>query len=673
MPENLSDQEILDEAKELFRQAQETEHAMRVAALDDLNFLNGKQWDEKVVLEREANGRPCHTINRLPQFVRQTTNPQRSNRVSSRVLPVDDKADIETAEILQGIIRHIETQSHADLAYDTAAYYAAAMGWGYWHITTEFSHPMSFDQDIKIKRVRNPFSVYLDPSIQEPEGSDAEFGFITEQFTEEQFKQAYPNADIASLHDFQGQGDADKEWITDKGIRIAQYYYRKRRKETLLLVETPQGPLPVLKKELGALEKAMNKKLTVLSERETDIPYIKSCKINAVEILQQDEWPGLWIPIVKVIGDEVEIDGELFLNGIIRFAKDPQRQLNYMASAETEAIALTPKAPIIVYEGQLEGHTKEWELANVKNYAYLQISPTTIAGQPAPFPQRLQADPNILAIVNARREAADDLKATTGIFDAQLGARAGETSGKAILARTQQGETSNFHYGDNRRRSIEHNARILVDLIPKIIDTARMQRIIGEDDEQKVIRVNQRFRENGNGKFKHYKLGVGKYDVISTAGPSFGSKRQEVAAQMIELTRAYPDLMKIAGDILVENLDMPKAQELAKRMRKFLPPELQDGQQPIPPQVQMQLEQAKKMLEALSKELEKRTEEVQELQTRQGIEMAKINVQKEMQQQRLDSQEAIALLKAEIDAIKSRLQIDVQEKARESAQTAKEI
>lgn len=670
MPDNhQTDQEILDEAKELFRQVEEAEHDMRVAALDDLRFLNGDQWDERVLNERRRNGRPVHVINRLPQFVRQTTNPQRGNRVSSRVLPVDDKADIETAEILQGIIRHIEVQSHAALAYDTAAFYAAAMGWGYWHIPTKFSHPMSFDQDIIIERIRNPFSVYLDG--QEPDGSDADFGFITEQFTEKEFEQAYPDAQSVSLDDFRGEGDADKDWITDKGIRIVQYYYRKHRHETLLLVETPQGPLPVLKSELDGLEKALNKKLTVLTERETEIPYIKSCKLNAVEVLQQDEWPGLWIPIVKVIGDELEIDGELHLHGIVRFAKEPQKQLNWMASAETEAIALEPKAPILIAEGQLEGHKDDWEQANVKNFAYLSYRPVSVGGQPVPPPSRTQANPNILAIVNARREAADDLKATTGIFDAQLGARAGETSGKAILARTQQGETTNFHFADNVRRSIEHSSRILVDLIPKIIDTARMIRIIGEDEEQKVIRVNERFQDNG--KPKHYKLGVGKYDVIATAGQSFGSKRQEVAAQMIELTRAYPQLMQIAGDILAENLDMPKAQELAKRLRKLLPPELQDGKQPIPPQVQAQLEQAKKMLEALSKELEKRTEEVQELQSRQGIEMAKLNVQKEMQQQRLDSQEAIALLKTEVDAIKSRLQIDVQEKARESAQTAKEI
>jgi hypothetical protein len=671
MPDNISDQDLIAEAKEQFRQVQDAEHDMRVEALEDLRFLNGDQWDDRIKTERITNDRPCHTINRLPGLVRATTNPQRSNRISSRVLPVDDKSDIETAEVLQGIIRHIHVQSHADLAFDTAAFYAAAMGWGYWHITTEFSNAMSFDQDIVIKRIRNPFSVYLDPSSQEPDGSDADFGFITEQFTKKEFEQAYPDADAKGLDDFRATGDDDADWITDQGIRIVQYYYRKRRRETLLMVETPQGPLPILKSELENLEKQLDKELTVIANRETEIPYIKSCKLNAVEVLEQVEWLGLWIPIVKVIGDEIEIDGKLHLNGIIRNAKEPQKQLNWMASAETESIALTPKAPIIVYEGQLEGHRKEWAEANTRNLAWLEIKPTAIAGQPAPFPQRLAADPNIVAIINARREAVDDLFATTGTNPPQIGAPSNETSGRAIIARVQQGETSNFHYGDNLRRSVEHGARIEVDLIPKIYDTDRMVRIIGEDEEQKIVRVNARFQDNG--KPKHYKLGVGKYDVIATAGPSFGSKRQEVAAQMIELTRAYPQLMQIAGDILAENLDMPKAQELAKRLHKLLPPELQDGQQPIPPQVKAQLEQAKQMLEALSKELEKRTQEVQELQSRQGIEMAKLQVNAQLEQQRLDSQEAIALLKAEIDAIKSRLQVDVQEKARESAQTAKEI
>jgi hypothetical protein len=666
-----ADEKLIAEAHERFKQCVDTENEQRLEAVEDLKFLNGDQWPQEIRDQRKGNDRPCHTINRLPQFVRQTTNPQRSNRVSAHVLPVDDKADIPTAEVLQGIIRHIEVQSHAPIAYDTAAFYAAAMGWGYWHITTEYSSPMSFDQDLRIVRVRNPFSIYLDPSLQEPDGSDAEFGFVTEQFaTKEQFKEVYPEADVAGLEDWQAHGDPESDWVgKDGGIRVVQYYYRDYKRDKLLLVETAQGPLPILESQAKLLNLD---KARIIESRETKIPTIKWCKLNAIEVLERDDWPGPWIPIVKVIGDEIEIEGKLQLSGIIRFAKDPQRQLNYMASAETEAIALTPKAPVVGYEGQFEGHKKEWAEANVKNFAYLEVKPITLGGQIAPLPQRLQASPDIGAIVQARREAENDLSGVIGMYPPQLGAPSNETSGRAIMARTQQGETTNFHYSDNVRRSIEHSCRILVYAVPRIYDTPRMVRIIGEDDEQKIVQVNKQFQDNGdNGKSKHYKLDVGKYDVICAAGPSYGSKRQAAAASMIELTRNFPALMEIGGDLLVESLDIPKAQELAKRLRERL--ELQDGKQPIPPQAKAEMEQMSQMLEALTKALDKSTEENKKLEGRQGIERDKLDAQMAQLQLRLDSSEAIALLKTEIDALKARLQVNVAEKAKEAAQTAKEI
>ena len=667
-----ADKELIEVAHERFKQCVDTENEQRLEAVEDLKFLNGDQWPQEIKDQRKGNDRPCHTINRLPQFVRQTTNPQRSNRVSAHVLPVDDKADIPTAEVLQGIIRHIEVQSHAPVAYDTAAFYAAAMGWGYWHITTDYSNPMSFDQDLRIVRDRNPFSIYLDPSLQEPDGSDAEFGFITDQFTKDEFKEVYPNADVAGLEDWQAHGDPESGWVgKDGGIRVVQYYYRHYKRDKLWLVKMAEGPpLPLLESQAKLIPDFDEAR--IIESRETKIPTIKWCKLNAIEVLERDDWPGPWIPIIKVIGDEIEIDGELHLSGIVRFAKEPQRQLNYFASAETEAIALTPKAPVVGYEGQFEGHKKEWGEANVKNFAYLEVKPVTLGGQIAPLPQRLQASPDIGAIVQARREAADDLKATTGIYDAQLGARAGETSGRAIMARTQQGETSNFHYSDNVRRSIEHSCRILVYAIPHFYDTDRMVRVIGEDEEQKIVQVNKQFEDN-KGESKHYQLDVGKYDVICAAGPSYGSKRQAAAASMIELTRNFPALMEIGGDLLVESLDIPKAQELAKRLRKRLPPELQDGKQPVSPQVKAQMEQMSQMLEALTKELDKRTKEVEKLEGRQGIEMAKLDSQMQQLQLKLDSSEAIALLKTEIDALKAQLQVNVAEKAREAGRTAKAI
>lgn len=667
MPDK-KDEEIIKQAQKRFKLCQEAEMDIRREALDDLEFLGGDQWPQEIRQERIRDKRPCHTINRLPQFVRQITNAERQNRIAALVKPVDDEADIETAEVIQGIIRHIERQSHAEDAYLTAGFYAASIGFGYFRVVTEYNEPASFDQDISIKRIRNPFSVYFDPTAIEPDGSDGEFAFIVEQLTKEEFETQYPDADAASLDDYMSYGDGPKDWAVDNEIRIVEYFYKESRKETLLLIENPltQERQTILQSALP--EGKIPEGFKTIKEREVDIPYVRWCKLNAVEILDQTEWLGQWIPVVKVIGSELEIDGKLQLSGIVRFTKEPQRQYNYMVSAETEAIALAPKAPILIAEGQLEGHEEEWKQANVRNFAYLEYKPSTIAGQPAPPPARLRASPDIGVLTMARAQSADDMKATAGIYDAQLGARANETSGRAIVARTQQGETSNYHYADNLKRSIEHTCRILVDLIPKIYDTPRVVRIIGESDEEKVVRVNEQFLEGGEE--KGYWLNRGKYDVVTTSGPSYTSRRSQAAEQMIALASQYPPLMQVAGDIITKNLDIPGAQELSERLKKTLPPALQeptDGRKPLPPEVQMKLQQSGQMIEQLTQALNQANETIQtkklEIDSRERIEMAKIQAQMDQTTLELDSREAIELLKVQVENIQNQLGMNVTQQA----------
>lgn len=672
-----ADKIIIEQAQKRFTLCQDAEHDLRRDALDDLQVLSGDQWPPEIKQRRVADKRPCLTINRQPQFVRQVTNAQRQNRIAAMVRPVDDKADIETAEVIQGIIRHIERQSHAEDAYLTAGFYAAADGLGYFRVVTEYCDPTSFDQDIRIKRIRNPFSVYFDPTSIEPDGSDGDFAFITEQLTKEEFKAQHPDADMASLDDYMAVGDGPKDWVTDSEVRIVEYFYREKKKDTLLLVRGPDGATESLLKS-SLPEEGLPEGFEILKERDVEIPTIKWCKLNAVEVLDRTELPGRWIPVIKVIGSELEIDGKLQLSGVVRFTKDAQRQYNFMASAETEAIALEPKAPVVGVEGQFANHEEEWKQSNVRNFAYLEYAQVNLGGQPAPPPSRLSANPNIQSMVMARAQAADDMKATAGIYDAQLGARANETSGKAILARTQQGEISNYHYADNLKRSVEHCCRILTAWIPVIYDTPRTVRIIGESDEEKVVRVNERFLEGGEE--KGYFLNAGRYDVVTTAGPSYTSRRAQAAEQMIALASQYPALMQVAGDLIAKNLDIPGAQELSERLKKTLPPQLQDapeGQPPIPPQAQMKIEQLGQLAEQLTQALNQANETIQtkklELDSRERIEMAKIQAQMAQTTMELDSKEAIEFLKVEVENIKEQLGMNVEKEATEASATAQRI
>lgn len=636
---------LIETARKRFQIAADAESEIRRAALDDLKFRAGEQWPEGIKRQRERDGRPCLTINQIPQFLRQVTNDQRQNRPSIQVNPIDDDADPETAEIIQGVIRHIEYDSAADAAYDTAFQAAVTGGFGYFRIGTEYSGPMSFEQDIKILRVKNPFTVYMDPNAKEPDYSDACFGFVVETFSREEFQAKYPKAELSAMEDWASVGDG---WADQHTCRVVEYFYKESQEKTICLLSDRST---VLKEYLP---KKLPKDISVVSERQTQIDVVLWVKMNGIEILEETEWAGRWIPIIPVLGDELDVDGKRVLEGLVRNAKEPQQQYNFMASASTEAIALAPKAPYIAAEGQIEGHEREWQSANVKNNAVLPYKPVSLNGQPLPPPQRNTVEPAIQATTMAMMQASADLKNVTGIYEAALGQQGNEKSGKAILARQSQSNGSNFHYVDNLSRALRHAGRIILDLIPKVYDTPRVLRIIGEDGVQKTVAVNtpptpapavdpsvqQDQAKAQQGVSRLYDLTVGKYDVTISTGPSYQTKRQEAVNSMIQLVNAWPALMGVAGDLMVNNMDWPGAQKIAERMRKALPPQFQDDptQDPnLPPEVQQRMAQLMQQVQQLQHGLMAATKDVHdqvsakqvELESKERIEFAKLTFEGE--------------------------------------------
>lgn len=656
---SLSDEEIIEQAMACLQIAEDAESDTRKLALEDTKFSAGEQWPDDIQQDRRNDGRPCLVVNRIPQFVQQITNDQRQNRPAIKVHPVDDGADEDTANVIQGLIRHIEYNSNAEVAYDTGFDGAARGGFGFWRVVTSFVSPDSFDQEIYIKRIRDAFSVYLDPSAQEPDGSDANWGLVIDYLTHDEFTEKYPDAEQKSLDDFKSVGDRAPDWMRDGSIRIAEYFYRTYKETTLHLLSTGETVLDEKLEERLQAAKEANLQVGIVKSRKTKIPTIKWVKLNAIEILERTDWPGKYIPIIPVYGNEIFVDGKRTLEGIVRHAKDPQRMLNYWKSAQTEAIALAPRAPFIGAEGQFEGHEAQWTLANRKNNAYLEYKPTTILGQPAPPPQRQAFEPAVQAITQASMQAADDLKATTGIYDPSLGAGPADTSGIAIQRRNMQSQTTNFHFIDNLTRSMRHTGRILIDLIPYIYDTARSARIIGEDGTQKIVKINQEYTDE-NGKQLLYQLDTGTYDVTVDVGPSFASKRQEAAASMLDLSKAYPPLMQIAGDILVKNMDWPGAQDIADRIKRSMPPNLVNdpaqGPQQLPPQVQAQMQQMQTQVKQLAAMYHAAQDQLDqkkpEIESRERIELAKLQTQASIEIAKLNSKEGIALLEQQVDAIK---------------------
>lgn len=585
-----------------FRLCEDAESELRKPMLDDLKFITGDQWPEDIRRQREMDKRPCLTINRSRQFLRQVTNSQRQNRVAASVSGVDDKSDPDTAEVFQGIIRHIEYASNGKVAYDTAGLYAAATGRGFFRLLPKYEDPKSFDQEIRIERISNPFMVYMDPASKAPDGSDAKFCFIVEELTHDEYKEQFPDEELSGLADFTSIGDIAPGWLSKESLRLAEYYYREETPDRLCEVRTPEGPASFLKSELKDTYEKLKAKKLILRERDTTTCEIKWCKFNAVKVLEETDVPGEWIPVVKVIGEEFDVNGKLVLSGVIRDAKDPQRMYNYQASKEAEAIAIAPSAPWLVAAGQIEKYKAEWQNPNS---LVLRYDPKDVAGTAVPAPSRITAEPAIQAITESRKMAAEDMKATTGIYDPSLGNKSNETSGIAIGQRQQQADTSNFHYVDNLTISITHGCRIMLAWIPYYYSAKKMVRIIGEDETPKVIRLQDELKADGV--TKKYNLSVGKYDVICKADRSFDSKKEQASQQLLDLSKAIPQLGMIAPDLIIRGLNIPYGDELAKRAQKALPPQLQDqpeGQQPIPPEIQQAMSALNQQNQQLSQALE---------------------------------------------------------------------
>ena len=609
--------DILTVARSRLDQAVSALAESREDEIDDLRFYAGSpdnhwQWPADVLATRGAvqgqtiNARPTLTINKLPQHVHQVTNDMRQNRPGAKVIPVDDNADVEVAEVFNGMIRHIEYISDADVAYDTACENQVAYGEGYIRILTEYCDPNTFDQDIKIGRIRNSFSVYMDPLIQDPTGADAKWCFITEDLTKDEYERLYPDAAPVSTLQSLGVGDQSiSNWLYEDTIRIADYYYIDYDKQTLHLYPGNQTAFAGTPedKDLKAIYGAPKNKRVVQN------PKVKYCKINGYEILEEAEWAGKWIPVVRIVGNEFEVDGRLYVSGLVRNAKDAQRMYNYWVSQEAEMLALAPKAPFIGYGGQFEGYEDKWKTANTNNWPYLEVNPdvTDGAGNMLPLPQRAQPPMASSGLLQAKTGAAEDIKSTTGQYNASLGMGSNERSGKAILARQKEGDVGTYHYGDNLARGVRHIARQLVDLIPKIYDTQRIARVIGEDGETKMAKINPEqdqpvkeiVDERGIVIEKIYNPGVGKYDVVATTGPGYATKRQEALEAMAQLLQGNPQLWQVAGDLFVKNMDWPGAQEMSQRFRKTIDPKILASDDKSP-----ELQAAEQQIQAMGAEME---------------------------------------------------------------------
>lgn len=632
------DKDTIADDKARFAEIEEFERDNRILWLEDHKFARlSEQWPESVKRQRELDDRPCLTINRLPSFIRQVTNATRQNKPAIRVHPVDDTSSQATAQILDGLIRNIEYTSSADVAYDTALDHAVTGGFGYFRINTAYADDDTFDQDIVIERIVNPLTVYGDDKSVMADSSDWNDAYITELYTKDEFLAKWKGAETASWQtDYQDMKD---EWCSGDMVRVAERWLREEVPTTLLKLS--DGMVMFKDKYLEIKPVLDSMGITVTGERPSRTMKVTQRIITGAEVLETNDWAGKYIPIVPVYGDELNIEGKRHFISLIRDAKDAQQMFNYWRTASTELVALAPKTPYIGPRGAFATDADKWATANVVSHPYIEYD-GGVPPQRQPF-----AGPPAGALQEALN-ASDDMKSIMGIYDAALGARSNETSGRAILARQSESDVSTFNFVDNLSRAIRHAGRILVDLIPKVYSGERVIRVIGEDESNEMVPINQplppeyiqkmqqKAQDQAREVVQIYDLANGKYDVTVQAGPSYTTKRQESAEQMMNFLQAFPQATPMVGDLIAKNLDWPGADDIAKRLKSMLPPHLQDdGQNQQVMMLQQQMQQmdmqAKQAVQTLQQQIE---------QLNQQLVAAKTDKEADMLQFQLDAKTA---------------------------------
>lgn len=610
--------EIVSECLERFRIAQEAESENRSSAVLDLEFEDGQQWPDDLYNLRKVSRRPTLTINHTRTFVRRVVNNMRQQRPRIKVHPVGEGADMDLAQKVQGLIRHIEQRSDGATAYDVGGESAVKIGWGYWRVLSEYIDANSFEQELKLLPIRNPFTVYLDPASILPSGEDMEWCIISEKMKRSEFERKYPDQAESPFHEG-AQGDQGTEWETKEEIRLAEYFRIVKIKDSLLKLtdgrslyesEYRKGKQAFDTAQIGIAKNLRGEEI----RRPTYRRKIEWHRLNGFNVVESIDLPGQWIPVIRCEGNVLDLNGKIRRRGMVRDMMDTGRMYNYWRTCETEVIALAPRSPMMGTANQFEGHP-EWNDANQKPYSKLTYTPDFIEQSdgskiPIPPPQRIEPVAIPAGFVNAAESAMKDLMILAGMPHEPGADQPGVVvSGKALRERQSLSDISHFQYYDNQTRAIAHTGRILLDLIPHYYSEERMQRIIGDDGVPQTIELNHR---DPNLQKIANDVTVGRYDVVMDTGPGYETKRQEGAESLLDLmkTPMADPLIKVAADLVARNLDIPGATELADRLAPLTPQGLEKAIKSLPKEaqgivtsMQQQLTQAQQTIQQLQLEV----------------------------------------------------------------------
>lgn len=578
------DDDVLNEARKRFAACEDAWGEVKAQALDDLKFgCLGEQWPMDIIQSRKAEGRPCLTINRLPPFVRQVVNEGRQNRPQIKVRPVDSNGDVHTAEVIGGIIKHIETISDADVAYDTGLESACRMGFGFIGADIDYACDDTFDMELKIRAFPNPLAISFDPNTESADSSDWDYAFVSEMIPEDKFKAEYPGIEYEAASF--GTDDHLMPWYDSDNVRRAEYYERVQDKRKVLLlsdgsiVDKDEFSKPASKDEPSLQEFFQMVGIVPTREREVRSYRIVKRLITGKDVLEEKTWRGSIIPIVPVYGEQINVEGRRYFYSLIHDAKDPQRIFNYSRSAATELISLAPKVPFIGAKGSFNSSIEKWQTANQKSWPFIEYD--AVNGQPPPQRQMFGGIPE--GPLSEAASALEDMKQIVGISNPALGMPDTRViSGKAKQMERSESDNSTYHFIDNQHRGIRCLARILIELIPQVYSGKRIVRIIGQDGKPSNVPLQQQV-QMPDGSSRVYDLEAGKYDVTVEAGPSYATQREETQDWVTSFISAMPASAPILGPIAVGLSDFPNSDKIKAALETMMPPAALAALKGLPP------------------------------------------------------------------------------------------
>lgn len=628
-------------------------------AADDWRFMigdNGSQWDPQFAARRRMDNLPVLQMNRIPQFTRLVANTMREQPVDIKIGPKGVGATRAKAELRAAKIRDIQEKSNAQIAYQMASQAAATGGFGWVKVGVDYESPKSFSLDIQVLPVLNWQSILCDPGAKHPTAKDARWQIELEDVLKKDYEASYGAAPSSSFASSLSTA-AFNNGYSEQLVTLATYWYREDKKAKLIRLVSGET---IVAPSAAGIDREL-----IAEIRNTTIPTVRWARSNGHEIIEEGEFPSSdFLPFVRFVGEHFMLDGRQYQIGVTRYSKDSQQALNYLWSKQVEAIGLAPKAPIVAAVGQLTNFEKDWNESSWRATPYLLYNPVSSDGTLLPPPHRLNYTTDIQALMLAARQAEEGMKTTAGVPDAAFGVRSNEQSGIAISQRSQQGDRANYHLYAHAKIAIKQTGYVINSMLGTVYhEEGREVTVLSEDEKLTFVVIGQPIPGDESGEIVDF--AVGEYDVSITAGPSFPDRRAEAQAGLMALVQTAPQTFPLIGDIIVENMGIPGAPKLAKRLHSLVPPEARDEKTEIPPQVMQHLQQQGELIERLTETVKvlqtEKDFKTLELQSRERIEAAKIEADMAKAQAQYGTSMAIEELRADMNRIQAMLPIPTQE------------